>query len=171
MTARGTPGTPEPDRYGQGTGRALLVDIEGPHASPRVVEKEVGTYRWHDDSIEVTDTSQLDDFVTQLGKFAAPLSRLILQLNLSGTADLLCRQFIREWEERLRASVFHLDYNDARMHIRPSDADLERIDFDGVLRRTAEQLRQRMQDPGSADADRQTAEDALVLLFELSDAN
>ena len=66
--------------------------------------------------------------------------------------------------ERLQALVFHLDVN-LDLRVRPDRDDLETIDFDGVLRRAAETLKERSVDPALALAERQTAEDALMTLY------
>jgi hypothetical protein len=48
---------------------------------------------------------------------------------------------------------------------RPTQADLEAIDFDGVLRRSADQLRRVIEDSAAAPELRRRAEEALVELY------
>jgi hypothetical protein len=65
----------------------------------------------------------------------------------------------------LEAAVFHLDVEQAALATRPTEADLEAIDFDGVLRRCAERLRSVGEDPGRGPDLRHRAEEALVELY------
>jgi hypothetical protein len=49
--------------------------------------------------------------------------------------------------------------------VRPTQADLEAIDFDGVLRRSADRLKKVIDDSTAAPELRRRAEDALVELY------
>jgi hypothetical protein len=66
---------------------------------------------------------------------------------------------------RLEAAVFHLNANIDGLHIRPTLADLESIDFGGVLREAAETLKAMAENMDLAAADRHRAEEALVQLY------
>jgi hypothetical protein len=65
----------------------------------------------------------------------------------------------------IEAAVFHLDVDQHALLARPSEADLEAIDFDGVLRRCAERLRSVGNDPARSPDMRQRADEALVELY------
>ena len=52
--------------------------------------------------------------------------------------------------------------------MRPTLADLEKIDFDGVLREAAEKLRLQAENVAASPAERRRAEEALVQLFLLT---
>lgn len=158
-------GTPEPDRHNsQEFGQALLVTIAQAGAPPVVEPRRVGTYHWRSEAVHLTALEQLAAQELALRQVDAPLSKLVLDLAVTGLVSIGERHEIDEWLERLQAAVFHLDA-DADLRIRPDPGDLESIDFDGVLRRAAETLRVRMGDDTLAFAERQTAEEALMTLF------
>jgi hypothetical protein len=158
-------GTPEPDRHSsQAVGAALIVTIPRAGAIPEVVRRCVGTYHWRSDAMTLTEPDQLASHETALRTTAEPVSKLVLALAISGAASIAARRILDEWLERLQALVFHLDA-DLDLRIRPDRDDLETIDFDGVLRRAAETLKQRLVDPSLPPAERQTAEDSLMTLY------
>ena len=65
----------------------------------------------------------------------------------------------------LEAAVFHLDLDQTSLTVRPTQTDLEAIDFDGVLRRTADRLRSVIDDSAAPPELRHRAEEALVELY------
>ena len=158
-------GTPEPDRAGsQETGQALIVDIPGPGAPARVVSHQVGTYRWVTIEDQLSDASDLQDLDTRLRNLPA-LSRTILRLSLKGVLPLAARAELDQRLLGLAAAMFHLNVDDTGLSIRPSATDLELIDFGGVLRRAADQLKLKAEDSSLGPMERRRAEDALVELF------
>ncbi|MCB1432700.1 MAG: hypothetical protein KDK75_09620, partial [Alphaproteobacteria bacterium] len=68
----------------------------------------------------------------------------------------------------LDAAMTHLDIQLGDLHVRPTQEDIERIDFDGVLREAAGTLRALAEDASRGAAERRHAGDALVELFLLS---
>ena len=159
-------GTPEPDRHNaQNTGRALVVSVDTARSDPKVWEAEVGSFRWHDHAVELNGVDQLADVDATLAREAAPLSKLVLRLAISGMVSLQGRKALDDWYERLHASVYHLQPDDSALRIAPDEADLESIDFDGVLRKVADRLKLRLADATLPERDRRTTEDALVALY------
>lgn len=65
----------------------------------------------------------------------------------------------------LEAAVFHLNVDQDSLVTRPSKSDLEAIDFDGVLRRSADRLKDMVDDPAQPSAARQLAEEALIEIY------
>lgn len=158
-------GTPEPDRHdSQEFGQALLVTIAQSGAPPVVEPRRVGTFHWRSAATRLTEPDQLAAQEAALRHADAPLSKLVLDLAVTGAVSIGERRKIDEWLERLQAAVFHLDV-DLDLRIRPDPNDLESIDFDGVLRRVAETLRQRAGDETLALADRRIAEESLMTLY------
>lgn len=158
-------GTPEPDRHNsQEIGQALVVTIAQAGALPVVEPRLVGTYHWRSESVQLTALDQLAVLEAALRRDDASLSRLVLELAVTGAVSIGERRKIDDWLERLQAAIFHLDA-ELDLRLRPDPDDLENIDFDGVLRRAAETLRQRAGDETLARATRQTAEDALMTLY------
>jgi DNA repair exonuclease SbcCD nuclease subunit len=158
-------GTPEADRAGsQERGVALLVEINGPGAPPVVTPFTTGTYRWITRTERLGDSSDLADLEQRL-RGEADLPHLILRLQLEGTLPISGYAELQRRLLDLEAAIFHLDVNQSALAARPTEADLEAIDFDGVLRRCADRLRSMIDDPAQADEIRRSAEEALVELY------
>jgi len=158
-------GTPEPDRAGrQESGTALLVDIAGPGASPSVTPLNTGTYRWLSRTERLDSGSELADLDQRL-RGEQDLSHLILRLRLEGTLPLAAHAELQRRLTDIEAAVFHLDLDQTALVVRPTESDLEAIDFDGVLRRSADRLKATADDPTQGADMRRRAEDALVELF------
>ena len=83
-------------------------------------------------------------------------------LPLAARADLERRL------ELLQAAFFHLELDLDSLAAQPSDEDLETLDFDGVLRKSADMLRAQAGDVNLDAAGRRIASDALVELFLIS---
>lgn len=165
-------GTPEPDRAGSGNqedGQALLVEIAGPGAPPGVTPHTVGTYRWLTREAEIGDAAALDDLEAQL-RALPDASRTLLRLKLSGTLPLAERTRLDGRLGRLEAALFDLRADLSALRVRPTDADLETIDFSGVLRQAADRLKAQADDPALTAEARRRAGDALVELFVLAEA-
>jgi DNA repair exonuclease SbcCD nuclease subunit len=158
-------GTPEADRPGsQERGSALLVEIAGAGAPAVVTPLATGTYRWITRTERLSDGSELADLEQRL-RGEADLPHLILRLQLEGTLPISAYAELQRRLLDLEAAVFHLDVNQSALAARPTEADLEAIDFDGVLRRCADRLRSMIDDPAQADQARRSAEEALVELY------
>lgn len=158
-------GTPEPDRAGsQEQGTALLVDIAGPGATPSVTPLVTGTYRWITRSERIDGEEALEDIDRRL-RNEPDLSRLILRLKVEGNLPLAVHAAFRRRMVDLDAAVFNIDLDQSSLAVRPTQADLEAIDFDGVLRRSADRLKKVIDDSATAPELRQRAEDALVELY------
>lgn len=158
-------GTPEPDRSGsQEVGRALLVEIAGPGAPATVSEHTVGSFRWTTREEHVGDGDGLADLEARL-RALPQLSATVLRLRLAGSLPLAGRAALGRMLEGLKAAVFHLDVDDGALAARPTAADLEAIDFGGVLRQAADRLRGLAEDGASAADQRRRAENALVELY------
>ncbi|MDR3409186.1 MAG: DNA repair exonuclease [Methylovirgula sp.] len=158
-------GTPEPDRAGgQERGSALLVEISGPGAPASVTPLFTGTYRWLTRTERLSDGSELPDLDQRL-RSEQDLSRLILRLRLEGTLPLAAHAELQRRLVDLEAAVFHLDLDQTALIARPTEADLEAIDFDGVIRRSADRLKTIADDHAQGAETRRRAENALIELY------
>jgi hypothetical protein len=158
-------GTPEPDRAGgQERGTALLVEISGPGAPVSVTPLTTGTYRWRTRTERLNDGSELADF-DRLLRSEQDLSSLILRLRLEGTLPLAAHAELQRRLVDLEAAMFHLDLDQSALIARPTEADLESIDFDGVLRRSADRLKAIVDDPSQGTEMRRRADNALIELY------
>jgi DNA repair exonuclease SbcCD nuclease subunit len=161
-------GTPEPDRFAsQEDGQALLVDIAAPGAPPSVTPLSTGTYRWLTIEEDVHDTADLAGLETRL-RARPGLSSTIVKLMVKGTLPLAGRAELDHRLSGLQAATFHLDTDLEGLAARPTAADLEAIDFGGVLREAAETLKAMADDHGKSAEERRRAGDALVQLFVMT---
>jgi hypothetical protein len=158
-------GTPEPDRAGrQERGTALLVDIAGAGAPAAVTPCITGTHRWITRTEHLADAASLADLDQRL-RSEADIARTVVRLRLQGSLPLTVYADLQRHLVDLEAAVFHLDIDQAELAVRPTQADLESIDFDGVLARAADQLRGLLDDAGQTPDMRHCAEEALVELY------
>jgi DNA repair exonuclease SbcCD nuclease subunit len=158
-------GAPEPDRAGgQERGTALLVEVQGQGSPPSVTPLATGTYRWLTRKETLTGGSGLADFDQRL-RAEQELPRLILRLRLEGNLPLAAHAELQHRLIDLEAAVFHLDADQTALAVRPTMSDLESIDFDGVLRRSADRLKALADDVTQAPELRRRAEEALIELY------
>jgi DNA repair exonuclease SbcCD nuclease subunit len=160
-------GTPEPDRAGgQKIGQALLVELASNDAAPVVTPLDVGVYRWESRELDLRGAS-LDDVETSL-RALPDLPRTLLRLTCTGVLPLAARADLERRLEALQAAFFHLEVDLDSLAAQPSDEDLETLDFDGVLRKSADLLRAQASDVNLDAAGRRIANDALIELFLIS---
>jgi DNA repair exonuclease SbcCD nuclease subunit len=160
-------GTPEPDRVNsQEYGKVLVVEAKGGADIPKVREEVVGHYRWLGMTSEISDEQSVVDLEERVRAMSA-LPALVLRLRLSGAISLGVRQQLAAIAARLEAALCHFEIDDDALRTRPTLEDLERIDFDGALRRVAETLQQRLADPSLPSNDIAATEDALIKLYLL----
>lgn len=160
-------GTPEPDRAGgQKIGQALLVDVASPDAAPNVTPVDVGTYRWESREMDLRGADPAD-FESSL-RALPDLPRTLLRLTCTGVLPLAARADLERRLEALQAAFFHLETDLNALVAQPSDEDLETLDFDGVLRKSADLLRAQASDVNRDAAERRIANDALIELFLIS---
>jgi DNA repair exonuclease SbcCD nuclease subunit len=144
-------GTPEPDLFkrppgSSGTlcngGSALVVDIAGARAAPTVLPVEVSRYRWHQVVKTLTEDPQIDLLEAELHALEPDLSRVVLDLQLTGTLSLTGR---KRFEERIiqgiGAAVCAMRWQDAGLVLEPTEADMDDIDRAGFVRVAADRLK------------------------------
>lgn len=163
-------GTPEADRFNsQREGQVLLVEIAGPGAPPAVTPLRTGRYRWLALNEEIAAAADLENLEARL-RALPELSATILKLDLRGTLPLAGRAELEGRIAGLEAAMFHLDAGLSGLHVRPTLAELEAIDFGGVLREAADALRLMSEDQTQTIQDRRQAEEALVQLYLMTTA-
>jgi len=164
-------GTPEPDRAGsQEVGQALVVDIAGPGAPAKVTAHNVGAFRWLTREEHLADPTELDDLETRL-RASPDLSHTIFRVFLKGALPLAGLAELDRRLQGLEAAVFHLDVDRLGLLVRPTAADLEAIDFGGVLRHVADRLMLMAADDANGPGEKRRAEEALVQLFVMASGN
>jgi DNA repair exonuclease SbcCD nuclease subunit len=144
-------GTPEPDQFklppNAGTshcngGAALLVEINDSRALPVVSPFPSGRYQWHRFEKTLTDDAQIDLLENELRALDPDLSKLVVDLRVTGAVSLSGR---RAFEERILQSVGAalrgLRFNEAGLVLNPTEQDLDEIDHAGFVRVAADRLK------------------------------
>lgn len=158
-------GTPEIDRFNsQDQGQALLVEISGPGAPPTVTPRRTGTYSWLTITDEIRDTSEIDTIEARL-RALPDLSTTVMKFRLKGTLPLSGRADLNRRLAGLEAAMFHFEAEFDNLLVRPTAADLESIDFGGVLREAADTLKALAEDVSRTETERHRAENALIQLY------
>lgn len=154
-------GTPEATRFKEKRpGHALLVEIDGPGATPRVEEVTVARTQWIERRESLDDTTSLATLASWFESLDNK-SMTLVNLSLAGLISMADRARLEEMLETYRDSLMLLRVDDRELHDRPSAEDLDRLGGEGHLGRAIAHLRT---PGGTPDATRE-AEDALRLLY------
>jgi hypothetical protein len=155
-------GTPETDRFrANESGQSLLVELDGPGALPRVTPIATGQYRWHDQSVALHVTSDVDQLVERIAAFG-PAD--VIQLSLSGHTDLAGHRRLADAIGKARGRARSLLADLSALRLEPTDEDIAALHADGYLGEVIAEL-QAGQDGPDADV----ARDALALLAGILD--
>ncbi|MBN9696971.1 MAG: DNA repair exonuclease [Zoogloea sp.] len=158
-------GTPETDNFkGNDSGNALLVEIDGPGALPRVTLVATGRYRWHDRTWALRVASDTDRLEEELTGFGA---QDVIQLSLTGDTDLAGLRRIRQAIGAACGRVRSLAADLSSLRLSPTEDDITALQADGYLGEVIDELRQGQE--GSDPAAAGVARDALALLASLLD--
>lgn len=154
-------GTPEPDQFKRPPGStetlcsggcALLVDIPGARAVPKVSPVNVGRYRWHQVSKTITEDSQIDLLEAEIRALEPDLSMVVLDLQATGTVSLAGR---KQFEDRIiqgvGAAVCAMRLQDSGLALEPSEEDMDDIDRAGFVRVAADRLKTMADDHSDPD--------------------
>lgn len=134
-------GTPEPDRFkANAPGHVLLVDLETPHAPPRVEPVHVGQYHWAEASFHMTGDGDIARLQSEIADRHAQSRKLLMKLGVDGLVPLAARLALQVELEHLADELFHLEFDLAELHLRAEASDLDMIDRSGELRHVAERL-------------------------------
>lgn len=158
-------GTPETDAFDViDGGQALLVEIEGPHALPKVTPFTTGHYAWTTLSEQINSRDDIGFLAEKLRGIGDDLNRVLIHLAVEGALSLTDRQYFEEQiVESVSAAFCFLRVDDRRLFPRPTAEDLDRIDRGGFIRTAAEVLKRTAED--AEDAEREIAAEALQRLF------
>jgi DNA repair exonuclease SbcCD nuclease subunit len=148
-----------------GQGEVLHVQITEPGAPPVIEPIAVGHLTWLEEPRRLNSESELAEFINEIANRPDPHRRL-LRLKLAGVlpaaAMLRLGELIRVVEGRYLLG--ELDHQ--ALHMEPTEAEVEEVAGQGILRRVVEKLREetRVEDP----ARRLVAERAILLLYEIA---
>ena len=156
-------GTPEPDRFkGNEPGYALLVEIEGPRAAPRVTRLETGHFNWQAWEQMVAVTSDVDEFIARLVNAGACD---VLSIRVAGEIDLAGLQRIRAALSHAEAKVRSVQADLTALRLLPTAADIAALKADGYLGNVIAELRDKQ--AGQVGDSAEVAAHALGLLTSI----
>jgi DNA repair exonuclease SbcCD nuclease subunit len=144
-------GAPEPTRFKEKRpGYALVVEIDGPGATPQVEEVPVARTRWTEGRFDLTD----DESVSEVERFFASVaepSMTLVSAKIAGHVSLGARAKLDRALAQAGGSLMHLRTDLRELHDRPSADDLRALAVDGFVGRAAEAL-QAEASPAGEDA-------------------
>lgn len=158
-------GTPETDAFDVlDGGQALLVEIEGPGALPKVTPLSTGYYTWIKLQEKINSRVDIDFLEEKLRRIGAQLNRVLVHLAVEGTLSLENRQYLeKQILDTVAAALCCLRIDDKRLFPRPTAEDLDQIDRGGFVRTAAEVLRRKAEEGGHGE--RVLAAEALQRLY------
>lgn len=159
-------GTPEPDRFKHDRpGSALMVTLDAPRASPRVVSVTTGAFAWRSLTLDLLAG---EDPLPRLDALVPPMAerrQTLLRIAASGRTRLALRTALAAAVAQLAPDFALLDYDETTLASDCDTGDLDRIDRAGALRDAAESLLSESQDAARSEAERAIAREALARLF------
>lgn len=161
-------GTPEPDRFREGSGCAACVTLEGGDRLPGITQARISKFQWLEAEIDVASEAAPAEALDRLLQGDIALSDTILSLRLSGTVRPELRSTWVQAVEDTGLSLRHLRLDDSALVSLVAAEDLDLIDRQGALRVAADQLLTDSRDMDASAEDRAAAALALDLMFTWS---
>ena len=145
-------GTPETDAFDViDGGQALLVEIEGPDATPTVTPFPTGNFTWSRLSEQLNSRADIDYLAEKLRDSADALDRVLIHLSVEGALSLENRQYFQKLiVDGVSAAFCFMRVDDRRLFPHPTAEDLDQIDRGGFVRSAAEDLK-RLAEEGEGD--------------------
>jgi len=115
-------GTHETTKFGErDSGNVLLVEIDGPGATPKITPLRTGILRWERIECELRSGDELDGLLERIEHWEQP-ERTLLEVELSGTISVEQRPTIERLCELAEARMLFFRCCDERLRPRPDDA-------------------------------------------------
>jgi DNA repair exonuclease SbcCD nuclease subunit len=87
------PGTPEPDQFGQAAAGVVMVDVDGPGASPTVKPMPSATFGWHECPVNVAADGDVETLVASaIADVDGAPETVVLRIRLHGATDPVRRR-------------------------------------------------------------------------------
>lgn len=155
-------GTPEPDRFKDNDpGRALVVEIDGPGAVPKVEAVSVGHFEWLRWEATFHDLEDVQAFAKKVHALERA-DRTLVRLEYEGSVPLDVHAALEEALDDARARLMELRERGPGVLIMPSEAELENLRLQGFVKAAVDELR-----AASADENDTEAAKALELFYKL----
>jgi hypothetical protein len=153
-------GTPETDRFrGNEPGAILHVEIDAAGATPRVERHDIGRFTWRRQETALLVPSDVDALAQALAGAGA---NDVVQLTITGSANLQTRQRLMDVIAQAHARVMSLRCDTGRLRLQPDESDLASLGATGYVLDVAHRLQSLQDDVVQGDV----AREALRLLLE-----
>lgn len=158
-------GTPETDSFDViNGGQALLIEIEGLSAIPKVSPFKTGHYEWLSLTEQINSHEHIDVLSQKLRGVNDELDRVLMHLAVEGALSLEDRRYFEEQiADGVSAALCFLRIDNRRLFPCPTADDLDQIDRGGFVRTAAEILKHKAEDGNEAERD--IAAEALQRLY------
>ena len=144
-------GAHEPTRFKElDPGKALVVEIDGPGAIPRVEAVPVAVSRWLRHEAQLSSEADVEALEAWFAGLPER-SKTLVRLKLAGQLGLRERAALDALLERERETLAHLRLKDAALGVSPSEEDLTAFSADGFVGAAVEALVS-AGDPSSTEA-------------------
>jgi hypothetical protein len=159
-------GTPETDAFDvRDGGKALLVEIAGPGAVPKVTPLSTGSHTWIVLKEKINSRPDIDFLEEKLRGIGDNLNQVLVQLEVEGTLSLEnCQYFENQIRDTVAAAFRFLRIDDGRLFPQPTAEDLDQIDNRGGFVRAAAEVLRRKAEEGT-HTERELAAEALLRLY------
>jgi hypothetical protein len=144
-------GAPEPTRFKEkAPGYALIVDLDGPGAPPRVEAVRVARTRWLQREWQLDADADVDALLAWLAALPERSATLV-ELTVVGSLSLAARSRLDAALDEEAGRFMHLRVDAAGLVVAPSEADFEGLGVEGFVAEAIRRLREGA-DPRDADA-------------------
>ena len=152
-----------PERTGfqhDGRGIAWLVEIDGPGATPRASEIEIGTFDWRTIRLDLVPG---DDPAEQVAAALPDGARrdMLIRVVAAGRLPLRDASALAALDDALGPDFCHFEVDTGALATEVEEADLDTISTGGALRVAAEDLAASAADTGLSEDERRIADAAL----------
>jgi hypothetical protein len=148
-----------------GKGEIALVRIRTKGSKPEIEPVETSHFIWQEEKWELSSEEDLARLIQEVAT-RPDFDRRLLRLELTGTlnADAMLR--LDELREILTNRYFFGEFEDAHLHVQPTEEEVREVAAQGVLARVLELLDQEVSDPDPSI--RQIAERAILVLYQIA---
>ncbi|MFK7829748.1 MAG: exonuclease SbcCD subunit D [Congregibacter sp.] len=131
-------------------GQALLVSFDAPGTMPRVEPLQVGRYRWHRETVQLSARADINALDSRLRALPEPLGQHLVYLTVEGALSLDDFEYFDACiRQALAAALCVLRIDDQSLLPQPRQEDLDRIETGGFVRAAADQLAELAADPAN----------------------
>lgn len=135
------PGTPETTKFGEDdSGKAVIVEINAPHAAPQIIPIDLGTLSWQKQEKEIKTLSDAQYLEAKLKSIPQPQNNVIL-LQLKGVTDQETINYLSQLENNYQNHFMKFQLVSDELYLKPNLLELKALLPEGaVVNQTFEAL-------------------------------